>query len=81
MIHLKSYVKGLALPMPLCIRENLREFISLKIAKPDLYTLPNDLYVPEHALYIKLASFQKAVGISLYLIKQQELDILALPMI
>lgn len=51
-----------------------------KIATPDRYSLPSDLYVPEHALYIKLASFEGPLDLLLYLIKRQKLDILALPM-
>ncbi len=46
----------------------------------DLYQLPTDLYVPEHALVVHLSNFQGPLDLLLYLIKRQRLDILALPM-
>jgi len=41
--------------------------------------LPRDLYIPPHALEVFLEAFEGPLDLLLYLIKQQNLDILAIP--
>jgi segregation and condensation protein A len=44
-----------------------------------LTTLPQDLYIPPHALEVFLEAFEGPLDLLLYLIKKQNLDILNIP--
>lgn len=58
----------------------MEAFASVRIHGEPLAALPQDLYIPPHALEVYLEAFEGPLDLLLYLIRKHNLDILDIPM-